>query len=170
MNERVKIMKNIIFALFTASMACIFSGCTATKPDSSLAAKAARMSPELLRSQVLRYKALVEEAENSEQRKAMAEIFNTFAPPDEPFSPKSAASISKALAEIPGIHAWSARYQEDLDTYHFFYRKLKEKGGDMTGLELEIESDYEYDYKKYISPPIKEPPAPHSEPQTPEPT
>ena len=162
-------MKNITFVSFVMATVGLFSGCPATNTESSLESKAARMSPDLLRSQVLRYKALLEEAENSEERKAMTKIFNTFAPRDTPFSAEASVSISKAIDEIPGIHAWSARYQEDMDNYHFFYRKFKEKGGDMTGLELEIDQDYKQDYEKYISPPIKEPPAPYSEPQTTEP-
>ena len=161
-------MKNIIFELFTVAMTCFFSGCTVSNSGSHLESKAARMSTELIRSQVLRYKALLEDAETSEQMEKINEIFNALVPRNEPFTAESTSSISKALEEIPGINIWSARYQENLDNYHFFYKKLKERGGDMTGLDLETEGDV-IDYEKYFSPPIKEPPNLHNESQTAEP-
>jgi hypothetical protein len=113
------------------------------------------MRPELLRSQVLRYKALIEKDEP-----AVTEFFNSIIPPGTPFTPGTAATINKALIEDPVMNETINRYTENLVNYHLFYDKLKDKGGDMTGLELDIRL-WE-DYEKYFSPPIKEPSSPHS--------
>ncbi|MHC5160998.1 MAG: hypothetical protein ACYSOC_05125, partial [Planctomycetota bacterium] len=119
-------------------------GCTATNSTSSLDSKAARMSPDLLRSQVLRYKALLEKDEP-----AVTEFFNSIVPPGTAFTPDTAAKINKALIEDPVMNETINRHTENLVSYHLFYDKLKDKGGDMTGLELDIHSDFE----KHLSPP-----------------
>ena len=159
--RRAEIMKNITIVSIAIAMACLFSGCTPTNSSSSLKSKAARMSPDLLRSQVLRYKALVEK----DAEEFHKEVFKDFAPIDPPYTPEVTASINTAMAEYVETHRKQHPFSENFCNYYFFYEKLKEKGGDMTGLELEID----YDYEKYISPPIKEPPSPHSEPKTTEP-
>jgi hypothetical protein len=158
--------------LFAVSIACLcLIGCATTDSGSSLESKAARMSPELLRSQVLRYKALMEESYEEEKMAALAQIFNTLAPKDAPYTPKTAKSISKALEENPELNEWNAGFQENLQNYQFFYKKLQDRGGDMTGLELDIPLDRDHieqllppeqDYNKPGSPPIKETPNPHS--------
>jgi len=119
------------------------------------------MSPELLRSQVLRYKALVEQDDP-----AITDFFNEIIPPGDAFTPKTAAKINEALIDNPEMRETIDRHTENLNMYEFFYDKLKERGGDMTGLELDI---FKRDPEKLFSPPIKDPANPHSGPQTPEP-
>lgn len=144
----------LIAAVITCS--CLV-GCATTYSGSSLESKAARMSPELLRSQVLRYKAEVEK-----ETETVDEFYAKWAPVDSPFTSDTAKAISDALLDNPQMRETMKSASESYHNYLFFYEKLKEKGGDLNGLELDIKHDYE----KYFSPPIKETPAPNSEFQT----
>lgn len=170
-------MRSILLIFILSGLCCLYSGCTATGTHSSMKSKAARMSPELLRSQVLQHKALVEDSLEEERMVALAQIFDNLAPRDTPYTAEVAKSVSKALQKNPEMKEWNTDFQENVKNYQFFYKKLKEKSGDMTGLELDLPYDYNHDhielilppqknYEKPLFPPIQETPAPYSEPKT----
>ena len=125
------------------------SGCST--PPEPLTAKESRMSEELLRSQVLKYKAEVEK-ELSE----MDDFFSQYGSPlDTPFTPEIVASISTALAtlvEDREMGGTMINYSSGIDRYYLFYEKLEEKGGDMNGLEIDFITPIQ---KKNYSPPIE---------------
>jgi len=141
--------------LFLISLLC---SCSTPQYQSDLSAKESRMSEELLRSQVLRYK-----AEAEKDLSVMAKFYAQYSPADAPFTPEISASISTALAvlaENKGMRETMIDYSLSLDRYFLFYDKLKEIGGDVRGLEIDFDTPVQ---EKYYSPPIKDPDAPASE-------
>ena len=130
----------------------LLAGCSAPHSQTGLSAKESRMSKELLRSQVLRYK-----AEAEKDLTQMAKFFDQYTPLESPFTPEMAAAISTALAalaENEDMRGTMFDYSLSLDRYFLFYDKLKEKGGDMRDLEIDFRTPIE---QKYYSPPIEEP-------------
>ena len=75
------------------SVTLILSSCSV--PQDNLSAKESRMSEELLRSQVLRYKAKAEK-----DIALMAEFCAEYAPLDSPYTPEMRAAMSTALAAL----------------------------------------------------------------------
>ena len=140
---------------------CLLSGCSTPRYQGGLTAKESRMSEELLRSQVLRYK-----AEAEKDMSEMAKFFDQYAPLDSPFTPEMSVAISTALAALAkneDMRGTMFDYTLSLDRYFLFYEKLKEKGGDMTGLEIDFHTPIQ---DKYYSPPIENPDVPASETKT----
>ncbi|RKY10525.1 MAG: hypothetical protein DRP56_00725 [Planctomycetota bacterium] len=120
------------------------------------------MDEEFIRGQVLRYK-----AEAEKELSEMSEFyFQSCAPIDSPYTPEMSASIATALAalaEDKKIRGIMFDYSMSLDRYFLFYEKLKEKGGDMRGLEIDFQTPLQ---EKYYSPPIDDPQVPAPEPKT----
>ena len=57
-------------------------------------------------------------------------------PKDAPFTPETVCKIAAYMATTKDKELKS--YFEDLERYSFYYTKVKEKGGDLSGLELDI--------------------------------
>jgi hypothetical protein len=139
------------------SLSFFVLGCTPPQNNSGLSDKESRMSEELLRSQVLRYK-----AEAERDLSVMAKLFSQYAPVDSPYTPEISASISTAfaaMAEDRDTRNMIVDFGTNLDRYYLFYEKLKEKGGDMRGLKIDFETPIK---EIYYSPPINEPQNPTS--------
>lgn len=162
MHKHAKMTMNCV-----VSMCFLLCGCITSNSQTGLSAKESRMSEELLRSQVLRYKAEVER-EMATIQPMMAAIpqsfFDTLAPADSPFTPEISASIATAFAELAENDPllFYTPESDSLLRYHLFYEQLKDRGEDMTGLELDpcIENNPWYHFPLYyyepVSPPIKE--------------
>lgn len=134
----------------------VWSGCSSTQTNSGLSAKESRMSEEFLRCQVLFYKAQAE-AELAE----MAKILYQYAPFDAPYTPEVQATIETALARLAedGVsRAIMVDYTSNLERYYLFYDKLKERGGNMEGLEIDFQTPFQ---EKIYSPPLEGPDAPN---------
>ena len=115
----------------------LLSGCITSQNNTGLSDKESRMSEELIRSQVLRYK-----AEAQIEMATMNQIFNQLAPADAPFTPEVSASIAAAFAQMaPENYPGGIQdYGDSLFRYYLFYEELRKRGADMNGLEIDFDS------------------------------
>ena len=147
-NKSDFIIGNIVLVLFLTSF---LSGCSIPQDNSSLSDKESRMSEELIRSQVLRYKADVEkqQAEIARLSQKCPEYNESFGIPNQPVTSDMIMTIETNCPEL-----WRAmtKWSDDWMNYNLFYNKLKDKGADMNGLEIE---DFNTTPDIY-SPPIEE--------------
>ena len=121
--------------------------------------KASQMSVEMLRNQVLKYKAEVE-TENARTYKLFTEecpdIYNLIMD-NTPYT----SSMSKIFEELcPKTAKAMMRLGESLVNYYSFYEKLEEKGGDMTDLEIDRKP---FNHLELLFPPIQKHRNPHSD-------
>ena len=130
----------------------LLSGCSTSQNSTGLSDKESRMSEELLRSQVLRCKADAEEANKQVINliKRCPAYNETYGNPNEP---SSSYQFEKIMVECPELHQAMVQFADTSINHHLFYEKLKQKGADMKGLDIEEEI---YDpHKKMLSPPIR---------------
>jgi hypothetical protein len=149
MNNSTHINTSII-SLTSLILISFLSSCSMSKEP--LGVKESRMSEELLRSQVLRYKAEVEE-QNIEINKLSDECPVSYRnyPENIPFTPQL---IERLMKECPELYEAMDQYAQSWSNYYLFYEKLKERGGDITELEIEDEL---FAPPKIFSPPIEDP-------------
>ena len=135
------------------------SGCNTHENQSYRGFDESRMSVVWLRSQVLRYKAEVEK-EDARIDKLLSEEC-----PDYDFNaPFTSKTLERLERECPKFYGAMIRSMDShVDhylSYYSFYEKLKEKGGDMSGLEIDEDSLI---HPKLLLPPIEEPQVPTPE-------
>jgi hypothetical protein len=153
--------KNSIVSGMMILLLGLLPGCAAWQKGTGLSGKESRMSDDLLRSQVLRYKAQAEI-----EMATMNQLLSQLAPADAPFTPEAAASVQTAFAQmVPTNHPEGFQeYGDSIYQYYLLYEELSKRGADMSGLELEFENPlptpYECPPDKYYSPPPADIPSP----------
>ena len=131
-------MKKLLFTalvclliLFTWILVGCDSEVRVDKEYSFLECKADQMSVESLRAELLN---LIDDLEKDNE--AMAHAFSEISPANSPFTVKTAVKMKKMLSQYPNCESGISLYFDNLMKYFIFYKKLEEKGGDTSGLEL----------------------------------
>ena len=124
----MKTVRKISFCLLLVLCSLVVSGCGAkadeNKPLSEVKAEAEQMSVEKLRQMAMAYKDAVL-AKRGEVEKFTGEL------KDIPIAEMLGSEAKQIKAEIENLNKSMSALKERLEVY---YKKLKEKGGDLSGL------------------------------------
>jgi hypothetical protein len=75
---------------------------------------------------------------------------------EKPFTANDADLISQALEDELGDSFLLDRYVADLATFGLLRQKIKQKGGDLSGLEIDdVYRIEEHHYRRHILPPLR---------------
>ncbi len=124
-------MRKMVLYLLVAAVVLVFSGCSKkadeNKPISQVQTEAEKMSAGELKATVLKYKDAIA-AKKPEVEKMMAKLKDI---PVDKLLGEEAATLK---ADAEKLNKSIAALKERMDIY---YNKLKEKGGDLSGLSIE---------------------------------
>jgi len=126
----MKITKTIVFYCLVMSGLLAIFGCgekaNENKPVSQVKAEADKMNTEQLKSMAIKYKDAIV-ARGGEIEKLVASFREI------PITEKFGTEAKELTAEIEALNSSVSALKQRFDLY---YQKLKEKGGDLSGLEF----------------------------------
>lgn len=144
----MKIVINFAFGCVLLLCALVLYSCSSDTTEYD------QMSVTELRVLAMKYKKTL-----SAQSRTFSEIIERALPeklPTEPFTANDAALVSKALEDELGDSFILERYIADLATFELLRQKIKQKGGDLSGLEIDdVYRIREDRYRRHILPPLR---------------
>jgi len=126
----MKTVRDVTFYFLLVLCSLVLLGCgkkaDEDKPLSEVRTEAEQMSVEKLRSMAMKYKEAIV-AKSGELEKVMGEL------KDIPIAEKLGTEAKELTTEIENLSKSVSALKERFEVY---YQKLKDKGGDLSGLEI----------------------------------